>query len=143
MLWTSLLWLHSAFDCSFAGSHMIQVFFPTSKEQKESPSWAERRRHPRHRYMQEVYICRNDGIEIRATSFEISESGISAATPNHLNIGEAVEIFPILGVWVKAIVRRKVRAMYGFEFAGLTEEQTNGLRKLCAGLPLFQSMAEI
>jgi PilZ domain len=122
---------------------MIRVFFPTANEQKESPSWVERRRHPRHRYMQEVYICRNDGIEIPATTFEISESGMSAATPNYLNIGETVEVFPILGVWVKAIVRRKVRAMYGFEFVRLTEGQTNGLRKLCAGLPLFQSMADI
>lgn len=122
---------------------MIRVFFPTANEQKESPSWAERRRHPRHRYMQDVYICRNDGIEVPGTSFEISESGMSAATPNYLNIGETVEIFPILGLWVKAIVRRKVRAMYGFEFVRLTEEQTNGLRKLCAGLPLFQSMADI
>jgi hypothetical protein len=122
---------------------MIQVFVPTANEQKEAPSWTERRRHSRHRFMQEIYICRKDGIEIPATTFEISESGMSAATPNYLNIGETVEMFPILGVWVRAVVRRKVRAMYGFEFLGLTGEQTEGLRKLCAGLPPFQSMADI
>jgi PilZ domain len=122
---------------------MIQVFIPAAKEQKESSNWAERRRHSRHRHMQEIYIWRKDGIEIPAITFEISESGMSAATPNYLNIGENVEIFPILGVWVKAVVRRKVRAMYGFEFLGLTEAQNKGLRELCAGLPLFESMADI
>lgn len=40
--------------------------------------------------MQEIYICRSDGIEVPAISFEISESGMSAATPNYLNIGETV-----------------------------------------------------
>jgi len=122
---------------------MIQVFIPVPKEEKEPTNWAERRRHSRHRCMQEIHICRGDGIEIPAMTFEISESGMSAATPNYLNIGEHVELFPILGVWVKAIVRRKVRAMYGFEFLGLTEAQQKGLRELCAGLPLFESMADI
>lgn len=121
---------------------MIRIFLPGSADQ-ETPSWVERRRHPRHRYMQEIYICRKDGIEIPATTFEISESGLSAATPNYLDIGETVELYPIVGEWVKAIVRRKVRAMYGFEFLGLTEQHTNSLRTLCAGLPLFKSMAEI
>lgn len=90
---------------------MIQIFIPTPKEKKESTDWTERRRHSRHRFMQEISICRKDGIEISAITFEISESGMSAATANYLNIGEAVELFPILGVWVKAIVRRRVRAM--------------------------------
>jgi len=93
--------------------------------------------------MREISICRKDGIEIFATSFEISESGMSVATPNYLNVGEVVELFPIVGSWVKAIVRRKVRAMYGFEFLGLTEGQTKQLRELCEGLPLFTSMADI
>lgn len=123
---------------------MIQIFLPTSKdEKKESTKWEERRRHPRHRYMAEISICRKDGIEFPATSFEISESGMSAATPNYLNIGEVVELYPVAGGWVKAVVRRKVRAMYGFEFLGLTHRQKSELQKMCEKLPLFQSMAEI
>ena len=93
--------------------------------------------------MQQIHICRRDGIEIPATTFEISESGMSAATPNYLNVGEVVELFPIVGEWVNAIVRRKVRAMYGFEFLGLTEGQSKRLRELCEGLPPFTSMADI
>jgi PilZ domain len=123
---------------------MINVFLPSTEDQEPgAPNGIERRRHSRHRYMQELSICRKDGTEISATSFEISESGMSAATPNYLNVGELVELFPIQGAWVKAIVRRKVGAMYGFQFMGLTEQQTNGLRKLCEGLPLFTTMADI
>jgi hypothetical protein len=51
-------------------------------------------------------------------SFEISLGGISAATPNVLFMGERVELYPVMGFRVRAIVRRKNGAMYGFEICG-------------------------
>lgn len=79
----------------------------------------------------------------RATTFEISEGGLSAATPNFLHIGLNVELSPVLGHKVKAVVRRKVGAMYGFEFLELSSEQQSQIRDLCTGLPLFQTVSEI
>jgi hypothetical protein len=40
---------------------------------------------------------------------------------------------PIVGKAVKAIVRRKLGTMYGFEFLGLTESQKHQLRGLAPG----------
>jgi hypothetical protein len=60
-----------------------------------------------------------------AMAFEISESGMSAATPNILLVGEHVELNPVMGFRLQAIVRRKSGAMYGFEFAGLPSSSGN------------------
>ena len=75
--------------------------------------------------------------------FEISEGGISAATPNILLVGERVELYPVVGYRVHAVVRRKNGAMYGFEFVGLTEEQSAKIRAKCESLPLFMSMLDV
>jgi CheY-like chemotaxis protein len=111
-------------------------------EKSWSRNWHRREKWQKRRCAQKA-ICWPEDFDLILMDVQMPESGMSAATPNYLNIGETVEVFPILGAWVKAIVRRKLRAMYGLEFLALTEEQTHGLRKLCAGLPLFQSMADI
>jgi c-di-GMP-binding flagellar brake protein YcgR len=123
---------------------MFQIFVP-DPPQNSSPEKKpiERRKHPRYRYFKEVAICPASGIEFSATIFEISESGMSAASPNYLNVGDLVEMFPVADSWVKAIVRRKVGAMYGFEFLHLTLLQKRKLKQLCADLPPFKSMTEI
>ncbi len=121
---------------------MIQIFLPNSREDAK-PVGKERRRHRRHQYIRELSLCPANGIEFTGTTFEISQSGISLATPNYLRVGEVVELYPILSQWVKAVVRRKVGAMYGFEFLGLTEQQSNDLKALCESLPLFTTMADI
>jgi hypothetical protein len=130
-------------------SHGMKIFLQTPQElgkgegPEKTPSWAEKRKYPRHRYIEEIEICGKDKTEHSAMSFEISEGGISAATPNYLAVGDQVELYPILGDWVKAIVRRKVGAMYGFEFVGLTKEQKEKIRALCEKLPPFRSMTDI
>jgi PilZ domain len=78
-----------------------------------------------------------------AMAFEISESGMSAATPNILLVGEHVELNPVMAFRLQAIVRRKSGAMYGFEFAGLIEQQREHIRKQCEKLPLFSSMLDV
>jgi PilZ domain len=128
---------------------MTKIFRPDQKAGGASsePSVFERRKHSRHRYMCGIEIILDDGNSYltvyRATTFEISEGGLSAATPNFLPLGLNVELSPVLGHKVKAIVRRKIGAMYGFEFVDLTDQQQLQIRDLCKGLPLFQTVSEI
>ena len=107
-----------------------------------APSLIDRRRYPRHRYHSHVEIHREQGLDVDAMTFELSEGGMSAATPNLLTVGEKVEISTIAGTKLKAVVRRKNGAMYGFEFVGLTEEVRERIRNTCKGLPMFLSMLE-
>ncbi len=103
---------------------------------------ANRRRYSRHRFSTRVEIWREQGLNLDAMTFEMSEGGMSAATPNMLAIGEKVEVRTIAGQAVKAVVRRKHGAMYGFEFVGLSEELRGRIRQICEGLPLFTSMLD-
>jgi hypothetical protein len=74
---------------------MFQIFVP-DPPQNPAPEKEpiERRKHPRYRYIKEVAICPAGGIEFSATTFEISESGMSAASPNYLNVGDPLKCFP-------------------------------------------------
>ena len=124
---------------------MIQVFLSNSEfvepDQKQPalPDGQEKRRHTRHRFSQSLEIVRGDD-EFEAMTFEISEGGLSAATANVLRIGEHVELHPVLGYRLAAIIRNKTGAMYGFEFAGLTDEQRETIRAKCRSLPVFVSL---
>jgi hypothetical protein len=108
-----------------------------------TPSGVERRRHTRHRLGQPIQIWLHDGRAYPAMAFEMSESGLSAATTNHLRVGEKVDLSPVAKYRVSAIVRRKTGSMYGFEFVELNEGQQKGIRDLCKDLPLFRSMLDI
>jgi hypothetical protein len=120
---------------------------PKLEEPPQSTATAERRRHSRHRYSSSVEVCVEDPRGrydiFDAMAFEISESGMSAATPNILLVGEHVELNPVMGFRLQAIVRRKSGAMYGFEFVGLTGQQLEHIRKQCESLPLFSSMLDV
>lgn len=108
---------------------------------------AERRRYSRHRYATSIEIRVEDPRGrfdlFDAMTFEISEGGLSAATPNILVVGEHVQLHPVMGLRLHAIVRRKHGAMYGFEFVGLTDDQRGKIRKECERLPLFSSMIDV
>lgn len=120
---------------------------PKLDEPRQTPLAAERRRHTRHRYATSVEIRVEDPRGrydiFDAMTFEISEGGLSAATPNILLIGERVEFYPILGYRLRAVVRRKHGAMYGFEFLGLTEMQKQTIQRKCETLPIFSSMLDV
>jgi len=133
---------------------MKSVFLPMDVEGQPKPveplkahAAAEKRRHTRHRCAISIEIRVEDPrgrFDIfDAMTFEISEGGLSAATPNILLIGEHVELYPLLGHRLRAVVRRKHGAMYGFEFLKLTEEQKLSIRKKCENLPLFSSMLDV
>ena len=56
-------------------------------------------------------------------AFEMSESGMSAATTSDLRVGDKVDLSPVATYRVSAIVRRKTGSIYGFEFVELTENE--------------------
>lgn len=132
---------------------MKNVFLPMDargQPKLEEPcqtATAERRRHSRHRYSHSIEVRVEDPRGrydiFDAMTFEISESGISAATPNILLVGEHVELSPVMGFRLQAIVRRKNGAMYGFEFVNLAEPQLEAIRKQCEKLPIFSSMLDV
>lgn len=99
----------------------------------------ERRKHKRYRYIERLYNCRQNGLWYTGMTFEISAGGLSAATTADLEVGEAVKLSPVVEQKVEAIVRRKRRAMYGFEFLDLPVRIEDHIRKLCEGLPLFSN----
>jgi len=107
------------------------------------PSGIERRRHTRHRLGQPIQIWLKDGRACAAMAFEMSESGMSAATINHLHVGDKVDLSPVAGYRLSAIVRPRTGSMYGFEFVERTEKQQKDIYEMCKDLPLFRSMLDI
>ena len=100
----------------------------------------ERRKHSRHRFIERLYIGRQDGMWYAAMTYEVSAGGLSAATTADLEVGEVVKLTPVVEKRVDAIVRRKQGAMHGFEFLELPARIEDQIRKLCEGLPLFQTL---
>jgi hypothetical protein len=107
------------------------------------PSGIERSRHTRHRMGQPIQIWLQDGRAYAAMAFEVSESGMSAATINHLHVGDKVDLSPVAGYRVHAIVRRRTGSMCGFEFVELTEKKQKGIREMRKDLPLFRSVLDV
>lgn len=72
-------------------SHCMRIFQQTPLElgkgegPEKTPSWVQRRKYPRH--IEEIEICGKDKTEHSAMGFEISEGGMSAATPNYFTVG--------------------------------------------------------
>jgi PilZ domain len=114
-----------------------------ARDSGRTASGVERRRHIRHRLGQPIQIWLEDGRAYPAMAFEMSESGMSAATTNHLRVGQKLDLSPVAKYRVSAIVRRRTGSMYGFEFVDLTEKQQKGIHDLCKDLPLFRSMLDI
>jgi c-di-GMP-binding flagellar brake protein YcgR len=103
-------------------------------------AFEEKRRHSRHRYIERLYIGTEDGTWYNAMTYEISPGGLSDTTTAELVVEERVKLSPIIGQCFRAVVRRKEGAMYGFEFVEMTPKIEEQLRKLCEGLPVFQSL---
>jgi len=128
----------------------MKVFVPMDERGQPLPADAsartpgpiEKRRYTRHRFSTQVEVHREQGYDVDAMTFEISEGGMSAATPNILTIGEKVEIRTLAALRIKAIVRRKHGAIYGFEFLEMTHAMRERIRNVCKGLPLFLSMLD-
>jgi hypothetical protein len=72
-------------------------------------------------------------------SVEISEYGLSAVTGMILNVGDLVELEPIGGSSVSAVIRRRFGRFCGFEFLNLSTEQAEKIREMCRMLPQYRS----
>jgi len=106
--------------------------------QKVSETIPDRRRHPRYRFSVPITIRSADGGAIPGITIEISGSGLSAITAHSLKVNDTVELEPIAGGKVLALVRRNIGRVYGFEFLNLAAEQIDQIAESCKLLPLYQ-----
>jgi hypothetical protein len=102
----------------------------------------ERRRHTRYRFTEPIVITRDDGTSARATTSEISISGLSAVTPLALAVGDKVRLSELVGGSVTAIVRRTAGTTYGFEFIDPPDKFVQDIHILCRGLFPFRGSKE-
>jgi PilZ domain len=109
--------------------------------QKSSASFEDRRRLPRYRYSAPLTIRPSEGPEIAAISFEISENGMSAMVGNQLKVGDTVELDPVGGGKMTAIVRHGTGKLYGFEFVNPSPEQVRNIADRCETLHQFSFQA--
>jgi len=107
-----------------------------------SPDPVERRRHKRYRIKERLLIRRKNGQSYQAVTSEISVSGLSAATDGVLQIDEEVDLSPVVGEQINAIVRRKAGIIYGFEFTNALDNVVEAVHLLCRGLVPFRSQAD-
>ena len=102
-----------------------------------SPSVPDRRRRDRYRFSAPITVHPNGCSAIRGISLEISESGMSALVGDVLVVGDTVELEPVAGGRVSALVRRQSGRIYGFEFLNLTPAQIQRIAEACKSLPKY------
>jgi hypothetical protein len=100
-------------------------------------SGIDRRKLPRYRWGAPILVRKPEGPDSKALALEISEGGLSIAFYQGLNIGDTVELGPIVDRNLTAVVRHNRGTIYGLEFVGLTDEDRNHIKQLCQKLPLF------
>ena len=106
--------------------------------QEASQNVPDRRRHPRYRYSAPITALASDGSVVPGITLEISESGLSAVFGVPLRVGDTTEVGPVAGGKASARIRRNLGKVYGFEFLGLTTEQTEQIRNKCKMLPVYR-----
>lgn len=98
----------------------------------------DRRRHDRYRFSAPITVHLNGGSALPGISLEISESGMSALIGATLVVGTTVELEPVAGSRVSALVRRHSGKIHGFEFLNLTFAQIHQIAEVCKSLPKYQ-----
>ncbi len=98
----------------------------------------DRRRHLRYRFSNPISIHCADGVTIPGITIEMSESGVSAITADPLHLNDTVELEPIAGGRVRALVRHNVGRVYGFEFLKLSAEQVQRINESCKMLSRYR-----
>jgi len=104
-----------------------------------STSVSDRRRHHRYRFSAPIAVHISNGSAVPGISLEISESGISVLINHELTVGATVELEPIAGGRVSALVRRQTGKVYGFEFLNLSPAQVQRIVEKCKMLPLYST----
>jgi len=78
-----------------------------------------------------------DGPPIPAMTIEISATGLSAILSTAINVGDIVNLHPIAGGTVSGQAKHNMGKVYGFQFLGLTEEQSQKIVEDCRHLPIY------
>jgi hypothetical protein len=102
---------------------------------------ADRRRSTRYRFSVPITVWRADCSGTPAMVIEISETGLSACFNVAVPVGETVELEPVGGGRIPAIVRRVTGKVHGFEFLHLSAELLSNVRSDCRFLPVFNGGA--
>lgn len=110
-----------------------------TESSEEALGIPDRRRHVRYRFSAPITVHVNGGSAIPGMSLEISESGMSALISHELTVGDTVEMEPVVGDKVSALVRRHSGKIYGFEFLNLSGAQTQRIAEACKLLPKYQN----
>ena len=97
----------------------------------------------RYRLVQAIFIRQKNQSSHRATTSEISISGLSAISREAMAVGENVTLSPVGGGEVRAIIRRKTGDTYGFEFLDPSPRIVEEIHILCRGLFPFRGEAEL
>lgn len=108
------------------------------QKEKTGEGLPDRRRHPRYRYSIPLTIRSANGTVIPGISIEISESGLSAIADDSLKVNDRVELEPIAGGKIPAVIRRNKGRVYGLEFVSLTPDQAQRITERCKMLPRYQ-----
>jgi c-di-GMP-binding flagellar brake protein YcgR len=108
-----------------------------------APTGEEKRKNQRYRFINNIYVCKQNGSWHRAMTYEISLGGLSVAMVTELSLGEIVRLSPIAGKEVYAVVRRRKGTMYGFEFLKLSTWLREQIQKMCDSLPPFTSLTDV
>jgi len=108
---------------------------------EKSAGVPDRRRHDRYRFTVPITVHSAGRSAIRGMSLEISERGLSALIGDALIVGDTVELEPVAGGRVSALVRRHHGKIYGFEFLNLAPEQIQRIVEICNPLLKYQSNA--
>lgn len=98
----------------------------------------DRRRHKRYRFSAPITVRCADGSEKAGMTLEISENGMSVILADPLLLGETVQLEPVAGTRVSALVRHHVGKVHGVEFLDLTDGQVQKIRASCSVLPIYR-----
>ena len=117
---------------------------PTATKEQETAQ-RERRASVRHEMDVRVMLMIGDGTTVRGAigrSNDISEGGIGAFLPASLNIGQMCALqFKLPGgepMEVTGRVRTRSSFRYGFEFATLSSQQREQIKRACETLAAMQ-----
>ena len=102
-----------------------------------SASIPDRRRHARYRFSAPITVHSSNGSAIPGMSLEISQSGMSALLGDVLTVGDRVEVEPVAGGRVSALIVRNSGKIYAFEFLHLSPAQVRRIGENCKMLPRY------
>jgi hypothetical protein len=103
----------------------------------------DRRRYRRYRFSAPISICCADHTAVPGVTVEISQSGMSIMTSGEFKPGEFVDLVPVAGSTLAAVVKRNTGRIYGFEFIDTTPQQVQRIAEMCRMLPLYRTRLDV